>query len=119
MVAMLALASPSRRSLLLIAGLASRASAWEAVAGLKTMKTTVTAAPDGSPTVVKGDTVTVHATGTVKQNEKKFWSTKDPGQQPFTYQAGAAAAREGPQRVAAAGRVAAGVAAAGRVAAAP
>merc|ERR1712161_142674 len=29
-----------------------------------------------------------HATGVVQQTGKKFWSTKDPGQQPFTYQAG-------------------------------
>jgi len=33
------------------------------------------------------DTVTVHATGIVKGG-KKFWSTRDPGQNPFTYQAG-------------------------------
>mmetsp|Transcript_18928 Transcript_18928/g.29583 ORF Transcript_18928/g.29583 Transcript_18928/m.29583 type:complete len:96 (-) Transcript_18928:182-469(-) len=32
--------------------------------------------------------VVVHATGTVKETGKKFWSTKDPGQQPFRYQAG-------------------------------
>lgn len=39
------------------------------------------------------DTVTVHATGSVKHlpapnQVKKFWSTKDPGQQLFSYQAG-------------------------------
>eukprot|EP00392_Amoebophrya_sp_AT5.2_P006859 g6871.t1 len=38
--------------------------------------------------VAKGAEVTVHATGVVKETGKKFWSTKDPGQQPFTYQAG-------------------------------
>ncbi len=38
--------------------------------------------------VAKGNTVTVHATGVVKESGKKFWSTKDPGQQPFTYKAG-------------------------------
>ena len=37
---------------------------------------------------VDGATVTVHATGVIKETGKKFWSTKDPGQQPFTYQAG-------------------------------
>ena len=37
--------------------------------------------------VSKGATVTVHATGVVKETGKKFWSTKDPGQEPFTYQA--------------------------------
>ncbi|EKX33128.1 hypothetical protein GUITHDRAFT_81737 [Guillardia theta CCMP2712] len=38
--------------------------------------------------VKKGSTVTVHATGTVKESGYKFWSTKDPGQSPFEYQAG-------------------------------
>lgn len=38
--------------------------------------------------VSQGNTVTVHATGVVKETGKKFWSTKDPGQQPFTYKAG-------------------------------
>merc|ERR1719473_390912 len=38
--------------------------------------------------VQKGDSVTVHATGVVKETGKKFWSTKDPGQKPFTYTAG-------------------------------
>merc|ERR1711862_330533 len=38
--------------------------------------------------VAKGATVTVHATGVIQQTGKKFWSTKDPGQKPFTYQAG-------------------------------
>ena len=39
-------------------------------------------------TISAGATVTVHATGVVKETGKKFWSTKDPGQQPFSYQAG-------------------------------
>lgn len=39
--------------------------------------------------VVSGNIVTVHATGTVAETKKKFWSTKDPGQKPFTYTAGA------------------------------
>jgi hypothetical protein len=30
----------------------------------------------------------VHATGIVKETGKKFWSTKDAGQEPFKYQAG-------------------------------
>merc|ERR1712087_79926 len=38
--------------------------------------------------VSKGCTATVHATGVVKETGKKFWSTKDPGQRPFSYQAG-------------------------------
>ena len=31
--------------------------------------------------------VTVHATGSI-QNGKKFWSTKDAGEEPFEYEAG-------------------------------
>lgn len=38
--------------------------------------------------IAKGNTATVHATGVVKETGKQFWSTKDAGQQPFTYQAG-------------------------------
>merc|ERR1711862_33957 len=38
--------------------------------------------------VAKGAKVIVHATGIVKESGKKFWSTKDPGQEPFAYQAG-------------------------------
>ena len=38
--------------------------------------------------VTKGAKVTVHATGVVKETGKKFWSTKDAGQEPFSYQAG-------------------------------
>jgi len=44
---------------------------------------------EGSGAVVKkGSMVTLHATGVVQQTGKKFWSTKDPGQQAFSYQAG-------------------------------
>ncbi|CAD7929917.1 unnamed protein product [Amoebophrya sp. A25] len=51
--------------------------------------TTYSVLKGGSGAEVKrGATVTVHATGVVKESGKKFWSTKDPGQQPFTYQAG-------------------------------
>ena len=42
----------------------------------------------GEPVVTKGARVTVHATGVVEETAKKFWSTKDAGQQPFTYDAG-------------------------------
>ncbi|OQS07157.1 peptidyl-prolyl cis-trans isomerase FKBP12-like [Thraustotheca clavata] len=42
------------------------------------------------PTPTKGATVTVHCTGYGKDRDlsKKFWSTKDPGQQPFQFQVG-------------------------------
>jgi peptidylprolyl isomerase len=42
----------------------------------------------GSRKVAKRSIVTVHATGVVRETGKKFWSTKDPGQKPFTYDAG-------------------------------
>ena len=45
-------------------------------------------AGNGGKAIAKGSNATVHATGVVKETGKKFWSTKDEGQQPFTYQAG-------------------------------
>ena len=63
-------------------------SVWESIDGLKTKKKIVHAAPARSPIIAKGDTITVQATGVVKETDMKFWSTKDPGQQPFEYQAG-------------------------------
>merc|ERR1711963_1023788 len=59
----------------------------EAIAGYKTTKEVLKAGNGGSA-IAKGSTATVHATGVVKETGKKFWSTKDPGQKPFTYQAG-------------------------------
>ncbi|XP_014668839.1 PREDICTED: peptidyl-prolyl cis-trans isomerase FKBP12-like [Priapulus caudatus] len=35
-----------------------------------------------------GDSITVHCTGCLTTPPKKFWSTKDAGQQPFTFQVG-------------------------------
>ena len=37
-----------------------------------------------------GQTVTVHCTGYGKNRDlnEKFWSTKDPGQEPFSFQIG-------------------------------
>jgi U3 small nucleolar RNA-associated protein 21 len=40
------------------------------------------------PEVRRNSAVTVHATGVVKETGKTFWSTRDAGQKPFTYQAG-------------------------------
>eukprot|EP00002_Diphylleia_rotans_P004334 TRINITY_DN13161_c0_g1_i1.p2 TRINITY_DN13161_c0_g1~~TRINITY_DN13161_c0_g1_i1.p2 ORF type:complete len:111 (-),score=26.26 TRINITY_DN13161_c0_g1_i1:151-483(-) len=37
---------------------------------------------------VRGNTVTVHCTGVVTATGKKFWSTKDPGQEPFSFKIG-------------------------------
>merc|ERR1711865_106188 len=62
---------------------------WNPISGLETKYTTVKAAAEHNTVIVtKGDKVTVHATGIVKQTMKKFWSTKDAGQQAFTYDAG-------------------------------
>lgn len=38
----------------------------------------------------RGQTVTVHCTGYGKDRDlsKKFWSTKDPGQEPFSFAVG-------------------------------
>mmetsp|Transcript_97953 Transcript_97953/g.193893 ORF Transcript_97953/g.193893 Transcript_97953/m.193893 type:complete len:119 (+) Transcript_97953:73-429(+) len=43
---------------------------------------------DGGPGIAKGQKATVHALGVVQQTGKKFWSTRDPGQKPFSYEAG-------------------------------
>mmetsp|Transcript_18319 Transcript_18319/g.51697 ORF Transcript_18319/g.51697 Transcript_18319/m.51697 type:complete len:110 (+) Transcript_18319:101-430(+) len=47
---------------------------------------TVTKAGNG-PKPQKGQTVTVHCTG-LRPDGSKFWSTKDPGQQVFSFQIG-------------------------------
>ena len=60
----------------------------EAIPGMATTRRTTKAGDPGAATIQAGDTATVHATGVVAQTGKQFWSTKDPGQQPFTYQAG-------------------------------
>ena len=61
---------------------------WTAIEGVKTTYQVVVAASDDAQTVKKSDTVKVHATGIVQETDKKFWSTKDPGQKPFSYKAG-------------------------------
>merc|ERR1712144_72547 len=58
----------------------------EQVPGFRTTKETLK--EGAGPQITKGCTATVHATGVVQQTGQKFWSTKDPGQQPFSYQAG-------------------------------
>lgn len=37
---------------------------------------------------VAGNLCTVHCTGFLKEGKKKFWSTKDPGQEPFKFKVG-------------------------------
>ena len=53
-------------------------------------KDIITAAPPSSTSISAGQTVTVHCTGFGKNGDLSvpFWSTKDPGQQPFTFQIG-------------------------------
>ena len=51
---------------------------WTALNGLAT---TFQIIKEGTSNAVieKKDNITVHATGTVVETNKKFWSTKDPG----------------------------------------
>ena len=46
--------------------------------------------PGNGQLPTKGQQVTVHCTGYGKNNDLnvKFWSTKDPGQEPFTFAVG-------------------------------
>ena len=56
---------------------------------IERFKTTYKINKEGSGrSVEKGANVTVHATGVVKESGKQFWSTRDVGQEPFSYQAG-------------------------------
>ena len=64
-------------------------SAFAPIPGYATTRRTVVQGTGAE--VAKGDTVTVHAKGTVAETSKVFWSTKDPGQKPFTYDAGVGA----------------------------
>eukprot|EP01064_Diplonema_japonicum_P037452 TRINITY_DN875_c2_g1_i1.p2 TRINITY_DN875_c2_g1~~TRINITY_DN875_c2_g1_i1.p2 ORF type:complete len:159 (+),score=36.89 TRINITY_DN875_c2_g1_i1:44-478(+) len=63
--------------------------AGEEFLAIKGHATTYKIIKEGSGKVVeKNNKVTVHATGIVQNTGKKFWSTKDKGQQPFSYTAG-------------------------------
>lgn len=44
--------------------------------------------PGNGAQVQKGNTITVHCTGSLADPPKKFWSTKDAGQKPFTFKCG-------------------------------
>ena len=44
--------------------------------------------PGKGEVVGKGAKVTVEAEGKLESTGQKFWSTKDPGQRPLTYDAG-------------------------------
>ena len=79
----------TRVGLFLLITLFSCSAAMQPIPGVAT--TMEILKPGSGPTVSKGDTVTVHAKGTVAETSKVFWSTKDPGQKPFTYDAGVGA----------------------------
>lgn len=63
-------------------------SAFVPVPGCATRFRVLNQAPPSAPVVERGDVVVVHAKGVVKETQKTFWSTKDPGQKPFEYTAG-------------------------------
>merc|ERR1740138_1085006 len=79
---------PLMQLLLVLLGTLVCADEWLPIEGVQTTYQVLQEGKEGAPIVEKGDTVTVHATGTVIETGKKFWSTKDKGQQPFTYTAG-------------------------------
>ena len=57
------------------------------VPGMKTTFITVKEGR-GSREVQKGDEITVMATGIIKEGNKKFWSTTDANEYPFTFEVG-------------------------------
>lgn len=79
---------------LFLLGFAAAASA-ETIPGADTTYLVQTPWNGKGGKVTKGTSVTVHATGSVEETGKKFWSTKDPGQKPFTYNAGVGAVIKG------------------------
>ena len=78
-----------------IAATSTSATAFEALPGYETSVRVLVSsagASDADASIVKkGSGVTVHATGVVEQTGETFWSTKDPGQTPFSYVAGVGA----------------------------
>jgi hypothetical protein len=61
---------------------------WKSIGGIGTTYQILQTGKKPGGVVKPGDKVTVHATGIVAETQKKFWSTKDKGQQPFQYTAG-------------------------------
>jgi tRNA pseudouridine55 synthase len=76
-----------------VAATSTSATAFEALPGYETSVRVLvpSAAASDASIVKKGSGVTVHATGVVEQTGETFWSTKDPGQTPFSYVAGVGA----------------------------
>jgi peptidylprolyl isomerase len=81
-------AYPQGRSIPTPQGRANRGGQMQTIPGHKTTYQIIKPGGGGPKKVRKGSDVIVHATGIVKETGKKFWSTKDPGQEPFAYQAG-------------------------------
>lgn len=59
-----------------------------ALEGAATTYKVVKTGTPGTAQLDRGDTVTMHATGIVRETMKQFWSTKDAGQSTFTFTAG-------------------------------
>ena len=59
-----------------------------ALAGFETRVRTLREGAVAGAAVQKGDRVTVHAVGVVQATGKQFWSTRDAGSKPFSYEAG-------------------------------
>lgn len=69
--------------------LAQQAACEEEYSKIAGYDTTYKVLKEGSgATVTKGAKVEMHATGVVEESGYKFWSTKDPGQKVFSYDAG-------------------------------
>jgi len=66
---------------------------WHTIPGAKTMYKVLKPGNPSGAYIKGGDTVTMHATGRVKDSGKKFWSTHDSGHKPFTYKQGAGVIR--------------------------
>ena len=63
----------------LAAHLCTSARAWETIAGLKTQRMTVTPAPEGSPTIAKGDTIHGARHGHRQRNRQEVLEHEGPG----------------------------------------
>eukprot|EP00808_Paulinella_micropora_P026092 g13639.t1 len=61
---------------------------WEAIPRYKSKKRLISEGDADRGKVARDMLVTVHATGVVVETGRTFWSTKDAGQEPFTYLAG-------------------------------
>eukprot|EP00747_Dinoflagellata_sp_TGD_P168912 gnl/TRDRNA2_/TRDRNA2_196474_c0_seq1.p2 gnl/TRDRNA2_/TRDRNA2_196474_c0~~gnl/TRDRNA2_/TRDRNA2_196474_c0_seq1.p2 ORF type:complete len:185 (+),score=46.72 gnl/TRDRNA2_/TRDRNA2_196474_c0_seq1:54-608(+) len=83
--------TPVRSLAILHAAVLSLAAPWDGFNEIPGSKTTYKIIREGDPNsaaVARGMSVTVHAAGTTRNPRKRFWSTKEKGQKPYTYEAG-------------------------------